>query len=141
MLVYDAKDFSKSAFSLAFGMFVVVGAAAWHSKGDVFAVCLTMGLPLGVLAFWAIYSIKMKGMRDELQFYQQKLEEADEKQRTYIKNKLPSPHTALPKEMRQRLTIDPYETQMRTRLLRGRTAISPLSDREKIQTSDQWLKD
>jgi hypothetical protein len=42
--------------------------AAWRSKGDIPTMSLTLGLPLGVLAFWGIYSFRMKRTALELGF-------------------------------------------------------------------------
>ncbi len=68
MLTFDHRDFTKSALSLAGGMLGVALLAAWRSGGDVPTMSLTLGLPVGVLAFWAVYSLRMKRMAQELGF-------------------------------------------------------------------------
>jgi hypothetical protein len=68
MLTFDHRDFTKSALSLAGGMLGVTLLAAWRSQGDIPTMSLTLGLPVGVLAFWGIYSLRMKRMALELGF-------------------------------------------------------------------------
>ncbi len=68
MLTFDHRDFTKSALSLAGGMLGVALLAAWRSKGDIPTMSLTLGLPVGVLAFWGIYSLRMKRTAMELGF-------------------------------------------------------------------------
>ncbi|MCX6128882.1 MAG: hypothetical protein NTX25_07435 [Proteobacteria bacterium] len=68
MVSFDPRDFTKSALSLAAGMFGVALLAAWRSQGDIPTISLTLGLPFGVLAFWALYSLRMKRVQDELSF-------------------------------------------------------------------------
>lgn len=68
MLTFDHRDFTKSALSLAGGMLGVVFLAAWRSGGDIPTMSLTLGLPVGVLAFWGLYSLRMKRMAQELGF-------------------------------------------------------------------------
>jgi|GEM_PF-2940044 len=68
MLKFDHRDFTKSALSLAGGMLGVALVAAWRSGGDIPTMSLTLGLPLGVLAFWGLYSLRMKRMGQELGF-------------------------------------------------------------------------
>ncbi|MDQ3232496.1 MAG: hypothetical protein M3Q07_11795 [Pseudobdellovibrionaceae bacterium] len=68
MLTFDHRDFTKSALSFAVGMLGVALFAAWRSKGDIPTMSLTLGLPLGVVAFWGIYSWRMKRMALELGF-------------------------------------------------------------------------
>jgi hypothetical protein len=68
MLTFDHRDFTKSALSLAGGMLGVTFLAAWRSQGDIPTMSLTLGLPVGVLAFWGIYSLRMKRMALELGF-------------------------------------------------------------------------
>ena len=68
MLTFDQRDFTKSALSLAAGMLGVAMLAAWRSGGDIPTVSLTLGLPLGVLAFWGVYSLRMKRMASDLGF-------------------------------------------------------------------------
>jgi len=68
MLTFDHRDFTKSALSLAGGMLGVALLAAWRSKGDIPTMSLTLGLPVGVLAFWGLYSLRMRRMALELGF-------------------------------------------------------------------------
>lgn len=68
MLTFDHRDFTKSALSLAGGMLGVALLAAWRSGGDIPTMSLTLGLPVGVLAFWGIYSLRMKRMAQDLGF-------------------------------------------------------------------------
>jgi hypothetical protein len=68
MLTFDHRDFTKSALSLAGGMLGVVLLAAWRSQGDIPTMSLTLGLPVGVLAFWGIYSLRMKRLAQDLGF-------------------------------------------------------------------------
>ncbi|WP_141732154.1 hypothetical protein [Oligoflexus tunisiensis] len=68
MLTFDHRDFTKSALSLAGGMLGVALLAAWRSEGDIPTMSLTLGLPVGVVAFWGIYSLRMKRLAQELGF-------------------------------------------------------------------------
>src|SRR6185436_17255121 len=68
MLTFDHRDFTKSALSLAGGMMGVALLAAFRSGGDIPTMSLTLGLPVGVLAFWGLYSLRMKRMAQELGF-------------------------------------------------------------------------
>ncbi len=68
MLKFDHRDFTKSALSLAGGMLGVALLAAWRSGGDIPTMSLTLGLPVGVLAFWGLYSLRMRRMGQELGF-------------------------------------------------------------------------
>jgi hypothetical protein len=68
MLNFDNRDFTKSALSLAGGMLGVAILAAWRSGGDIPTMSLTLGLPVGVLAFWGLYSLRMRRMSQELGF-------------------------------------------------------------------------
>ncbi len=62
---FDTSDFSKSALSLSAGMGAVVAAVAWRTNGDLLVICLTGGLPTGVLILWAVYSLKLFWTRRE----------------------------------------------------------------------------
>jgi hypothetical protein len=60
MIRFNWRDFNTAAAALAAGMVAVIGFAFWRSGGNVKIVAITAGLPLGVLAFWGIYTMKMK---------------------------------------------------------------------------------
>jgi hypothetical protein len=68
MLTFDHRDFTKSALSLAGGMLGVALLAAWRSKGDIPTMSLTLGLPVGVLMFWLLYSLRMRRLVQDLGF-------------------------------------------------------------------------
>lgn len=68
MFTFDHRDFAKSALSLAGGMLGVALLAAWRSKGDIPTMSLTLGLPVGVLAFWALYSLRLRRIAQDLGF-------------------------------------------------------------------------
>ena len=68
MLNFDNRDFTRSALSLAGGMLGMSFIAGWRSGWEIQAMSLTLGLPLGVVAFWAIYSWRMRRLQQELGF-------------------------------------------------------------------------
>ncbi len=65
--LFKNRDFAQSALSLAAGMLLVTIVTAWRTKGDLGITGLTLGLPLGVLLFWLIYSLKMHLGRTSLE--------------------------------------------------------------------------
>ncbi len=95
MLTFDHRDFTKSALSLAGGMLGVALLAAWRSGGDITTMSLTLGLPVGVLAFWGLYSLRMKRMAQELGFIRDHPNLAPD-----IPN--PTPQNAVPKRFKPR---------------------------------------
>ena len=61
----NLSDFTKTALSMATGMIAVVGTIAWRTHGNLLAIGIAGGLPLGVVLFWAIYNIKIRISRLE----------------------------------------------------------------------------
>ena len=69
MLSYDFRDFTRSAWSLAGGMLAVVVFAGFRTKGDLSTILLTLGLPFGVILFWALYAFKMHRFSQLMKFH------------------------------------------------------------------------
>ncbi|RYZ48577.1 MAG: hypothetical protein EOP07_25595, partial [Proteobacteria bacterium] len=58
------KLLNKTAFSVVGWMTAIVAVVAWRSNGNMLAVCLAAGLPLGVIAFWVIVNVKEASTMD-----------------------------------------------------------------------------
>jgi hypothetical protein len=58
------KLLNKTAFSVVGWMTAIVAVVAWRSNGNMLAVCLASGLPIGVVAFWVIVNVKEASIMD-----------------------------------------------------------------------------
>ena len=54
MITDGLKNFTKTSFAVMGWMVAIVAVVAWRSHGNMLAVCLAAGLPIGVLALWFI---------------------------------------------------------------------------------------
>ncbi|MBC7660832.1 MAG: hypothetical protein H7249_14135 [Chitinophagaceae bacterium] len=61
MTPHGMNVFNKTALTLVSWMSILVAAVACVSNGNLFAVCVASGLPLGVLALWVIVHVSDKG--------------------------------------------------------------------------------
>ncbi len=60
MNTFDMPEFTKSAFAMGLGMCAFVGLVAWRTQGNLAAICMSGGLPLGVFSLWAVHVIRMR---------------------------------------------------------------------------------
>lgn len=58
------KLLNRTAFSVVGWMTAIVAVVAWRSNGNMLAVCLAAGLPIGVIAFWVIVNVKEASTMD-----------------------------------------------------------------------------
>lgn len=57
MVTNGLKVFNKTAFTVIAWMLGIVAVVAWRSNGNMLALCLAAGLPLGVLTLWVIVHV------------------------------------------------------------------------------------
>ena len=132
-LSFDSRDFTNSALSLAAGMLLVTGLAAWRSGGDISILSLTLGLPVGVLSFWAMYAMKMRAAEGERRLFNQSRHKGQAEQRSHERQ--PIPPTERPTY--PALTLEVLRANQRMRSLKGR-ALQVQTDEQERPSLDQW---
>jgi|NOAtaT_6_FD_contig_21_4969876_length_464_multi_6_in_0_out_0_1 hypothetical protein len=132
-IAYDSRDFTNSALSLATGMLVVAGLAAWRSGGNISILSLTLGLPVGVLSFWAMYAMKMRALEKEPLSYQNAPQDIMEDAEIDAHQSIP----ILERPTYAGLTLEALRENQRLRSLKGRT-VSIQADDQDRPTLDQW---
>lgn len=131
--LFKYRDFAKSAWSLAASMLALSLIAVLRTKDMGMVTGLLLGMPLGVLALWVFYSIKLQMRRrpktPELDL---KLKPAD----VEMPHWWPAPHplveTVLSPAARS-------SQDLRTRQLLGRDPLNvPPSKTANAKSMDQW---
>ena len=133
---FDKKDFTKTAFSLAAGMACLAAFTYWYTQGDILMLCISAGMPVGVVAFWAVFYVKhnlshKRSIKLSSMSYHHEL--------TNSQFSRLGPKSALGSSERVVANFHSAEDKDRNRILSGRSRSLPPKKIEEYETEDQWF--